>query len=318
MYICLGINENDDDMRCLTILLICTINLLNAQSNLALVNVNAELETVKSDDNFFEFEKSFELVGGMVFIQADVNGQRGSYILDTGAPGIILNEKPTVISTAYDASSLNGPVEIGEVLIDNFEWGIINRKGVTGFQVDISHLENSFDKEIAGLIGFDVFADYELLFDYHKQTVKVYPSKKNDLHKNNKVFEKVSFKRDGHLPIIPIKIDGKTYHFGLDTGAEINILSHKVLQKVDANAISFLISNEVRGLDQKVTKSQSIRLNKCLINDYSVDNQVFMILDLSHVNANAEKEIDGILGFPFFEQHRISINYGNNKLYFWD
>lgn len=305
-------------MKILTLLLIILSVNLNAQSSVAYLNApNFENRTVKLTEKS-EANKSFELIGGMIFIEANVNGKDGTFILDTGAPGLILNEKPLKKSEDLVAGGINGTVEIGEVAIQNFAWGIINLSNIKGYSLDISHLEESFEKDIAGLIGFDVLADFELLFDYENKEVQILSAHKNELHKNNKPLQKISFQKQGHLPVIQAKIGKKNYYFGIDTGAEVNLLDAAILERLDENLLQINESTTIQGLDNSPQLVQTGTIKNTKIQATNFPEMDYLFVDFSAINKNRDTKIDGLLGFTFLAKSKVSINYKKQKIYFWE
>ncbi|MFT4760774.1 MAG: putative aspartyl protease [Paraglaciecola sp.] len=305
-------------MKNLILCLILIINVAHAQSNVAF------LDAPKTENSFVKFEvrkeanKSFELVGGMIFIEANVNGKVGNFILDTGAPGVILNHKPVKKSENLVAGGINGTLEIGEVAINKFEWGIINLSNFTGYALDISHLEESFDRKIAGLIGFDVLADFELLFDYEKREVQILNARRNSLHKNNQPLQKISFQKQGHLPVIKAKIGKKTYRFGVDTGAEVNLLDKSILADFNHNLATLLPNESIQGLENNTQLVSVAQVHHTEVQSNDFPDMKYLFVDFSAVNHDRAERIDGLLGFPFLERSKVSINYKKQKIYIWE
>ena len=66
---------------------------------------------------------------------------------------------------------------MNEVEIEAFKWGNIQLDKVLGLALDISHLEESTDQKIAGLIGFEILENFELFFDFKSKTIRIYNSK---------------------------------------------------------------------------------------------------------------------------------------------
>lgn len=297
-------------------LILITMN-LNAQSNVAFLDAPSLENSTSKTTLENTTNKSFELIGGMIFIEATVNGKSGNFILDTGAPGIILNDVPTKTSDEIMASGIGGQLNIGEVNIHRFEWGIINLTKIQGYTLDISHLEKSFGKDIAGLIGFDVLKDFELLFDYQNQVIQILNPKKNELHKHHKPLKKIAFQKQGHLPVIQVKIGKKAYHFGLDSGAEVNLLDAKILDKIDKNVIANLQQESIVGLENAPKTVQTATIKKTTLKSIEFPAMKYLFVDFSEVNQNNDLKIDGLLGFTFLKKSKISINYKKQILYIW-
>lgn len=297
-------------------LIFITIN-LNAQSNIALLSAPTN-DFVSANTNFTAAKSTaFELVGGMIFIEANVNGRVGNFILDTGAPGIILNDVPTKTSEELQAGGIAGNINIGQIKIDDFSWGNIKLSNCDGYVLDISHLEKSLDRTIAGLIGFDVLADFELLFDYDNKLIQILDARDNELHRNNKPVKKIAFQKQGHLPVIQAKIGRKNYHFGLDTGAEVNLLDKAVFEQLPGDLIQEITAEAIQGLGDQEQIVQAAIIEHTQVATIDFPKMKFLAIDFSAINKNQDISIDGLLGFDFLQQSKVSINYKKQKIYIW-
>ena len=259
----------------------------------------------------------FELVNGMIIVQASVNGVLGDFILDTGSPGIVLNSVEHEPSTSFSASGIGGELEIGSVTVEHFKWGIIEKAEIEGFTLDIGHLELATGRKIMGLIGFEVFQQYELLFDYPNNVVSIYNASKVKKYKKKPVAE-VPFKMCGHVPVIAVKVGKKKAFLGLDSGAETNLLDDSFLKPLKK---SFLKNNRkeiVIGLDQEEQEVDAALLKTSEINGVKLSEMKFLFMDLENFEHQFETRFDGLLGFPFFREHAVSINYKERKIYIWN
>jgi AcrR family transcriptional regulator len=64
---------------------------------------------------------SFEMVNGIIFVEAYLNGQAGTYIIDTGSPVLLLNNSD-LSGKAITVSSATGDQSIREVDVSSFKW----------------------------------------------------------------------------------------------------------------------------------------------------------------------------------------------------
>ncbi len=101
-------------------------------------------------------EVPFVLDRRLLIVKALVNENLCNFVFDTGAPGVFLNEK--YFSNERD------PFSIYNI---NF-YGNKIRQQVLPI-IDLNHIEQSLSTEIHGLIGFELFNRYEVLFNYTKK-----------------------------------------------------------------------------------------------------------------------------------------------------
>lgn len=258
----------------------------------------------------------FELVRGMIVMQAKINQQPGEFILDTGAPLMVINETPKTPSRL--ASSFKEEVQVGETTISNFDWAGIEEEKLDALVLDISHLEQAFQRPLKGMIGFNALKEYELFFDYDNQVVLRYKARKNPLHDSAKPLHKLPFQKIDHLPVITVKIGNKKFHFGLDTGACTNMIDQSVLEAIDAAYVSELPDEEVQGLDQSITRVKAVSIHEVKTKDLQIKDLKFLATDMPKLHSEDGIVLDGLLGYSFLSRMKFSINYPKQRIYVWE
>ena len=82
------------------------------------------------------------------------------------------------------------------------------------------------------LIGYEMIKDFDLYFDYGNQTLTLISPdffesfRKSDL--SNKKIVSVPIQMRGHIPVIEVIIEGEKLNFGIDSGAEANLIEDKL------------------------------------------------------------------------------------------
>lgn len=288
-----------------------------AQNEVAFLSAYSSADKTSSETALPESFAPFVLINGMMVVEAKINGQLGNFILDTGAPGIILNSKNIGCENTLEASSVGGDLKVEEVKVAQFEWGNIRLNNLEGFAIDISHLEEAAQTKLNGLIGFEVFKDVELFFDFENHIVKIFPARKSELHQNAKPSEKINFELQGHIPVISVKVGAQTFRMGLDSGAEVNLIDNQGIRKLTKEDLSNVRREELRGLDGNITREIASEISSTEIKSVSIPNMKFLSTDFSILQKDYGLNMDGLLGYPFFKSTKVSINYKKRKLYFW-
>lgn len=282
----------------------------------------AYLRTIPKTESFYHLSGRteqtipFELVRGMIVIQAQIDQQPGQFILDTGAPLMIINDQPEAPSRW--AASFKKEIQVGETTIEAFNWAGIEEKSLDALVLDISHLESAFDRTLKGMIGFNVLKEYELFFDYEQQFILRYPPRKNFLHKNVRPLLSIPFKLYDHLPVITVEIGKKKFTFGLDTGACTNMIDQSVLEALEAEWFSSLPQEEVQGLDQDINRVPVIALKEIRVKELVLNDLKFLAADMPQLHSDAGIALDGLLGYSFLSQMKFSINYPKQQIYVWE
>jgi len=275
-------------------------------------NTNKAKETILSADNT---TVPFTMLEGMMVVEARVNQQIGNFIIDTGAPTLVLNEQPTNKNQS-GGRGISENLAADEVTVAHFSWSGIQKKDVDAFKVDISHLEKVSGKNLAGIIGYDILKEVELLVDYQAQTVQLIPIKtKSSVIKQP--IAVIPFTMQAHLPVIKVKIGKKKLRLALDTASETNILNQKIFKKLNQELISNQRVGEIQGVDQQIKQVKVATIQQTSVKDLPFTEMSYLFTDLSHLKSESGLYIDGLLGYPFFKQRKMSINYQEQKVYVW-
>ncbi|NNE75968.1 MAG: hypothetical protein HKN31_02730, partial [Pricia sp.] len=264
---------------------------------------------------------SFELVGGLIFVDAEMGGICDQYIFDTGAPTLVINTKDynKARNVSY-VSGFSGKVPIVAKTVKGFQIGEYKNKNLLAFYTDISHLERIKKRSVKGLIGVDAFKKKEVLFNYKDQEMLFLPKKR----KTKKIadYQEISmvrFRKQGHIPVVKMKIGKKTFYFGIDTGAEVNILSKRLLKKVKEDNIELSTQRKtIRGIDKKSQDAGIGTIKKMSLKENDFYDMEFVFTDISSINHSNELQLDGILGYPFLSSGIFSIDFRKNRLYVWE
>ncbi len=305
-------------MKGMTTVLIFFTQLLFAQNNIAIFHANKTTVSVAATGGEAVSIAPFDLINGMVIVKASVEGVIGNFILDTGSPGIVINSKNHHSTIDFTATGVGGELAIGEIFIDHFKWGIIEKENLIGFTLDISHLEEAAGCKLAGLIGYEVLQKHEVLFDYPNEVVKIYDGKNAAEFRSPLHVIEAAFEMNGHVPVIPIKVGNKKACLGLDSGAEVNLIDHSFFKPLNKSFLTKKSKEKVVGLDQEEQEVIGAILNSSEIKGHTLPAMKFLFMNLNGLSVQFEKRFDGLLGFPFFQQHAVAINYEENKIYIWD
>lgn len=305
-------------MKGLMIALLFSSQLLLAQNEIAIFYANAAHTSVSAKGADEVTVAPFDLLNGMIVVKASVDGSLGNFILDTGSPGLVINSTEHKEGAGYKATSIGGELEIGELAIKNFKWGIVEKQGITGYTIDLSHLEDAAGLKLTGLIGFEVLKDYELFFDYPNETIKIYNAKDAKLLRRENVVQEVSFVFNGHVPVIPVKVGNKKVYLGLDSGAEVNLLEDSYFKTIKKSFLKSKQKELVIGLDQKKKHAISAIIEPSTVKNFDLNEMKFLFMDLGALESEDNVRMDGLLGFPLFQNHAVSINYQERKVYFWN
>ncbi len=258
---------------------------------------------------------SFELVKGMMLVKAEIEGRRGNFILDTGAPSLIVNGE-NLQGRSEQWANISGEHEAQAIRVKQFNWAGIQKNGIEAISLDISHLEETYQRELLGVIGYEVFSDREIYIDARNMQIIIFKGKDNPLSRVGAPLATLSFQMQSHLPVIETQIDGHSYFFGFDSGCSANLIEKKVLDRLPEDHYHLLAYQELQGFSQEVRHVPLIQTSSVQIENLPAVEMNFLAVDFSHLNGT-ELQIDGLLGYPFFKNLTFSINYAKRQLRIW-
>lgn len=302
------------------ICLLCCIGFVNAQGDIfaMLDGPRRCYSPVKSAATNFIFP--FRQVGGLVILKGSVFGEEGSFILDTGAPTLVLNDHKRNIfaSNRYSIVGIGGQAYAKEELIEDLSIGNYKSKPMDAILTDMTHLEKVLNQKIKGLLGFETIRDFELLINYRQRLVELIAPNNKSTQEFIEVVGTVPIDMRGHFPVIKVKIGDRDYHFGIDSGAESNIINSRFRYKLRKQNKKGTNKKMLQGIDSHKSTVYTRKLKKMEIAGMQFRNMEFIFTDISHLNEGGTIKIDGILGYPFLKRKIFSINYSQEYLALWD
>lgn len=271
----------------------------------------------------------FSRSGNLILIKAKADTTAGIFILDTGAPGLVLNityfrDYPATSPANEEQSGITGAV--GTVLkteVGSFNFGCIQSSRVPADLLNLGHLENKKGMKIFGLIGLSVFKDFEMIIDYKNNLLYLHRIAK----KEAAVYRSAQLKDTSTYHIVPIEIwnnkivvrtilAGKRLRLIIDSGAESNLLDSRLSGKVFDN-VEILRRIQLNGTGDKKVEALYGNLSNLVIGNQSIATMPVVITNLEKTCLADNTCIDGILGFDFLSLHKIGFNFVTNKMYIW-
>lgn len=288
-------------------------------------SLDAQIFNRKSKDQSptFEIPRSletkFDLSGGLIFIPQDQEEKRtSSFLLDTGAPTLILNQLPVKSNPCLRVVGVNGMSSVSNTRVKNFAVQGMSIGNLKSYLTDLSEIERIKEKQIKGILGYKVLKPFELFIDYDRQYLMLFEKGASDLHTFIKPVGAMNFTVKGHFPVVKVKIGKRKYYFGIDTGAEVNVINKNLERKLTKYYQKNKTDQIIQGLGSKPVYVSSAQISSCTVDGISYEQMEFVFADLEGLNAANGFELDGILGFPFLSSGKFSISYKDKKLYVWD
>lgn len=260
-------------------------------------------------------------VQNLYLIEARIDTIIGNFILDTGAPRLVLNKtyftsgRPSPGNTQYGITG--GANTVLNTTIDSLIISELFYTSVDADIVNLGHLENARGVRILGLLGASLFNQMEMELDLRNDLLYLY---KLD-EKGNRLVGIDTSKSDLVLPLVMYndiafvegKIGTKKLKFCLDTGAEKNVLSESVSNKVLSH-FSLTKSGSLTGSGGSGTLVLSGAIDSVQLGGKYFKEMPFLLTNLSYLELVYGTSLSGILGYDFLAQGKVRINVKKNEL----
>jgi len=179
-------------------------------------------------------------VSNLIVIEAKVDTMEGNFILDTGAPYLVLNQtyfRDLPHHNDQDAGGINGEAGAFQTDIRNFNIAELHFDRLQADVTDLSGIENSRNIKVLGLLGTKLFAKFAITVDLFQNQLYI--------HKLDKNGEIPAAEQPYHDPILKVpfyladdailfkaSVNDNTMWFAFDTGAETNLIDYRQAKKL--------------------------------------------------------------------------------------
>ena len=228
-------------------------------------------------------------------MEAEVNGRRGAFVLDSGAPSLLLNQREFAPPGSRSTLAVGGPQGVNGMVggasycaVQRFDWAGISFQNKEIVTLDLANIEKELGVPVLlGVIGQNLLSQYALTLDYRAGRVllrKPGPADATDAPP----LLRLPFTLRGHLPVIEAMVGGQTFQLGLDCGAQTNLLSPQY-EPLFASKLRQRKTVTVRGAGQDWRSVVSGRIPELqLLGGLLFRQQQTVFSDISHLNKRLE------------------------------
>ncbi|MDP4844540.1 MAG: aspartyl protease family protein, partial [Salibacteraceae bacterium] len=105
-------------------------------------------------------------IGNLILVEAKIGNQTGFFVLDTGAPYLVLNEtyfRDLVVANQRTYTDVNGQSRSANVTyVPKLELRSLYYKNLRADLANLASIENSRGVKVLGLMGINLFLDLEM------------------------------------------------------------------------------------------------------------------------------------------------------------
>ncbi|MBV9962794.1 MAG: aspartyl protease family protein [Parafilimonas sp.] len=271
----------------------------------------------------------FTRAGNLIVVKAQADTTAGNFILDTGAPNLVLNltyfrNYPTTMITDGEQAGITGSSPfIIQTTVKSFSLGALNYHDQQADVTSLGGIENTKGLKILGLLGFELFKDCEMIIDYeksviylHRITRKEAATYQNEMLDDVAAYTTMPIDITDNRIIVHSEMVGKNLKFIIDCAAENNILDSRLPDKI-FNNVDVIRRVVLSGVGNKKVEAVYGNVKNIKIGEEKISNLPFLITNLEYTCFAQGGCIDGVLGFDYLSQHKTGFNFVKHKMYVW-
>jgi hypothetical protein len=255
--------------------------------------------------------------GNLIIVEAQVDSVEGNFVMDTGAPYLVLNstyfrDAPKI--NDQQSEGINGETDGSfTTIVHNFSILDLHYSRLTADVTDLSGIENGRNIKILGLLGTRLFAKLAITIDLFHNMLYIHkvdadgniPADEELFHQP---FLQTTFKYTNDIIFLKGSANDKSMWFVFDTGAETNLLDYQRSRKI-LSSMQILNRSKLTGVGGSRFEVLYARFDKLTIGDQQFTRNRVLITDLEKMGKAYDHSIDGILGYDFFARGIFTINF---------
>ena len=254
-------------------------------------------------------------------VPGSVGRDSGLFLLDTGAPGLILHREARRDGHADRLAGATGALSATHLAIDKLQVANLEQRDVPAIGIDLSAARALLGEDLIGIIGYGQLRAAEARLDFRQRTIRfreseglrrhsIDPSPAFPAAKHARVY---AFDFQAHLPTVRIGVGDGAYALAFDTGSEVNVFDAALLPQLNESLRGRPSYKDVSGVDAHVERAPYALVRLALLEDDHYSNRPFAFLDLGGLRQNLPA-LDGILGVDFWGADGLVIDYANRQI----
>jgi len=255
--------------------------------------------------------------GNLIVIEAKVDSIEGNFVLDTGAPYLVLNETYFRDSPKNEDSEATGvtglSTESFTTTVHNFTILDLQYSRLTAQVTDLSFIENGRNMKILGLLGTRLFSKFAITVDLFRNVLYIQKLDKNGNIPETEIiyrdrFMVSSFHYLNDIIFLNGTINNSSLWFVFDTAAETNLLDYNRSKKL-METMQVIGRSKLTGVGGSNMEVVYATFDKLIVGDRMYMKNRILLTNLDKMAETYGHPIDGILGYDFFVRGIFTINF---------
>lgn len=269
-------------------------------------------------------------IGNLLFMEAKIDTVVGDFILDTGAPYLVLNKtyfRERAQGRNISAAGVDGNAsqDISVCTIPLLEIGAVYYRNVGADIAPLGQLESKSGRQVFGLLGMNLFSTLMMQMDVQENAIILHRLDQQGIPLEALVTPldsigrpedadiRMPFKFCDNKVFVNVVVAGQKMNWILDTGAETNVVDAWARKKV---LDTFRVRRRTT-LTGTGGQQQEVLLG--VLEEMQVGNERFklqqtLVTSMRELSETCSVYIDGILGFSFIQRGRLFLNFKTNEL----
>jgi Aspartyl protease len=269
----------------------------------------------------------FSLSGKIILVQGRADSMLGNFILDTGAPNLVLNSTyfrsyPVTVSHDENQASITGQGDMIErTVIREFQLGTLHYHRTEADLVSLGHIENTRGVKILGLLGVALFKDCELIIDYGSKVIRLHrigrKERKSYMHPmlaDSSMYTSFPFDLKDNQILVKTNVGKKDLQFVIDYAAESNIIDSRSPDRI-LEGIAITGRVLLSGSGTRKIEAISGEIPLISVGSLTVRGLPVIITNLENTCFGASNCINGVLGYDFLSRYILVFNFVRRRLY---
>lgn len=255
--------------------------------------------------------------GNLIIVEAQIDSLEGNFVMDTGAPYLVLNstyfrDAPHVEEKS--SAGINGESDAAfTTVIHDFSILDLHYSRITADVTDLSAIENGRGIKILGLLGTRLFAKFAVTIDLSNNLLYIHKlDKKGNIPPDELVIKdpylRMPFKYLNDIIFMRGAVNDKTMWFVFDSAAETNLLDYTRSKKI-LKSMQIINRSKLTGIGGSTFEILYARFDKLTLGDKQFFRNRVLITNLEKMGKAYDHSIDGILGYDFFSRGIFTINF---------
>ena len=271
----------------------------------------------------------FIRAGKLILVQGKVDTTQGNFVLDTGAPELVLNstyfrDYPVTETHMEERRAITATSSLAQrTMVEKFQLGTFHYFRIEADMVSLGHIENLRGVKILGLLGVSLFRECELIIDPVNQVLRLHHIRKKEakvyqspLLKDSSTYITYPFDLKDNRILVKAQIAGREVKFVLDCAAETNLVDSRLPQKV-LDSIAIIGRIFLTGSEAAKKEALSGTIPWLSIGPLMVKRLPVVITSLANTCFDGVDCIGGVLGDDFLSRYQIAFNFVTCKMYIW-